>query len=49
MERRFNGSNYYFSTSFPNLIIGFPRYRVFVYNTTDRIATVNVFAYLTRR
>ena len=26
--------------------LGFPRYRVFLYNTSDRAATVNLFAYL---
>ncbi|MGH9323035.1 MAG: hypothetical protein ACRD3V_24500, partial [Vicinamibacteria bacterium] len=37
----------YFSGSRAGLAIAFPRYRVFVYNTTDRTAAVNVFAYLT--
>jgi hypothetical protein len=37
----------YFSGSHPGLAIAFPRYRVFLYNTTDRSASVNLFAYLT--
>lgn len=37
----------YFSGSRANLSIGFPRYRVFLFNTTDRSAAVNIFAYLT--
>jgi hypothetical protein len=37
----------YFSGSRAGLAIAFPRYRVFLYNTTDRSASVNVFAYLT--
>jgi hypothetical protein len=36
----------YFSGSSANLPIGFPSYRVFLYNTTERSASVNVFAYL---
>jgi len=27
--------------------VGFPRYRVLLYNTSDKTATVNLFAYLT--
>ena len=37
----------YFSGSRAGLAIGFPRYRVFLFNTTDRSAAVNIFAYLT--
>jgi hypothetical protein len=37
----------YFSGSRAGLAVAFPRYRVFLYNTTDRSAAVNVFAYLT--
>ena len=37
----------YFSGSRAGLAIGFSRYRVFLYNTTDRSASVNIFAYLT--
>lgn len=36
----------YFSGRSDNLPIGFPSYRVFLYNTTERSASVNVFAYL---
>ena len=36
----------YFSATRSGLAVGFPRYRVFLYNTTDRSASVNVFAYL---
>ncbi|HSF15410.1 MAG TPA: hypothetical protein VLK65_07645 [Vicinamibacteria bacterium] len=37
----------YFSGSRAGLSVAFPRYRAFLYNTTDRSASVNVFAYLT--
>ena len=37
----------YFSGSRAGLAIGFARYRVFLFNTTDRSAAVNIFAYLT--
>ncbi|HEY7700595.1 MAG TPA: hypothetical protein VIE88_19355 [Vicinamibacteria bacterium] len=37
----------YFSGSRSGLAIAFPRYRVLLYNTTDRSAVVNVFVYLT--
>lgn len=37
----------YFSGSRAGLAVAFPRYRVFLYNTTDRSAAVNIFAYLT--
>lgn len=37
----------YFSGSRAGLAIAFPRYRVFLFNTTDRSAAVNIFAYLT--
>jgi hypothetical protein len=36
----------YFSASQAGLSVAFPRYRVFLYNTTDRSASVNIFAYL---
>jgi hypothetical protein len=36
----------YFSASRAGLAVAFPRYRVFLYNTTDRSASVNIFAYL---
>lgn len=37
----------YFSGSRSGLAVAFPRYRVYLYNTTDRSASVNLFAYLT--
>lgn len=37
----------YFSGSSASLPLGFPRYRVFVYNTTPQSVTVDIFAYLT--
>jgi hypothetical protein len=37
----------YFSGTRAGLAIAFPRYRVYLYNTTDRSASVNLFAYLT--
>ncbi len=37
----------YFSGYRAGLAIAFPRYRVFLFNTTDRSAAVNIFAYLT--
>lgn len=43
---RFQQSSY-FAASEAKLPIAFPRYRVLVYNSTDKAAAVNVFAYLT--
>lgn len=37
----------YFSGTRAGLAVAFPRYRVYLYNTTDRSASVNLFAYLT--
>lgn len=37
----------YFAAAPVRLAVGFPRYRVMVYNNTDKSASVNVFAYLT--
>lgn len=37
----------YFSGSQGGLTLAFPRYRVYLYNTTDRSASVDIFAYLT--
>ncbi len=31
----------------PRFIVGFPRYRVFLYNTTDKTVTATLYAYLT--
>ncbi|MCH9650103.1 MAG: hypothetical protein K0U98_17840 [Deltaproteobacteria bacterium] len=36
----------YFSASEADLPIAFPRYRILLYNSTDKTASVNVFAYL---
>jgi len=36
----------YFASSQPRYMIGFSRYRVLLYNTTDKTVTVSVFAYL---
>ncbi len=40
------GDAMYFSGSRAGLPIAFPKYRVFLYNTTDRSASVDVYAYL---
>jgi hypothetical protein len=37
----------FFSGSSPSLPLGFPTYRVFVYNTTEQSVTVDIYAYLT--
>ena len=37
----------YFASNQPRHIIGFSRYRLFLYNTTDKTVTASVFAYLT--
>ncbi len=37
----------YFSSSQTRAQIGFPRYRTYFYNTTDKTVTVNFYAYLT--
>jgi len=31
----------------PRFVVGFPRYRVFLYNTTDKTVTATLYAYLT--
>jgi hypothetical protein len=36
----------YFASEQPEFQLGFPRYRVYFYNTTDRPASVSLFAYL---
>jgi hypothetical protein len=41
------GGSVYFASSPERSILAFPRYRVFLYNTTDKTATVNLYAYLT--
>ena len=37
----------YFSASESSLPIAFPRYRILLYNSTDKTASVNLYAYLT--
>ena len=37
----------YFASGQPSATLGFPRYKVYFYNTTDRPASVTLFAYLT--
>lgn len=41
------GEGLYFSGASASLAIAFPRYRAFLYNTTNRSAAVDVFAYVT--
>jgi len=41
------GASLSFASAQERFTLGFPRYRVFLYNTTDKTATVNVYAYLT--
>lgn len=42
-----SGASAYFASSSERLVVAFPRYRVLLYNTSDKTATVNLFAYLT--
>ena len=37
----------YFASSQPRYYVGFPSYRILLYNTTDKTVTVNLYAYLT--
>ncbi len=37
----------YFASNQPRYTVGFPSYRVLLYNTTDKAVEVNLFAYLT--
>ena len=41
------GASVYFASDSERFTVAFPRYRVFLYNTTDKTASVNLFAYLT--
>jgi hypothetical protein len=41
------GASLHFASSPERFTIAFPRYRVFLYNTTDKTASVNLYAYLT--
>jgi DNA-binding beta-propeller fold protein YncE len=36
----------YFASNQPRYQVGFPRYRIYFYNTADKAVTVNLFAYL---
>lgn len=38
----------YFSSGQPKYTIGFDRYRIYYFNTTDKTATVHLYAYLTQ-
>lgn len=38
----------YFSSGQPKYTVGFDRYRVYYFNTTDKTATVHLYAYLTQ-
>jgi len=38
----------YFASDQPRLLVGFPRYRVYLYNTSQKAVSVNLFAYLTQ-
>jgi hypothetical protein len=42
-----SGLSPYFASEPEKFIIGFPRYRIFYYNTTDRTVGVNLYVYLT--
>jgi hypothetical protein len=42
-----SGASLYFASAQQRFTLGFPRYRVLLYNTTDKTATVNLYAYLT--
>lgn len=42
-----SGASAYFSSKSERVPLGFPRYRVVLWNTTDKTATVNLYAYLT--
>ncbi len=37
----------YFASDQPRLLVGFPRYRVYLYNTSQKAVSVNLYAYLT--
>jgi hypothetical protein len=40
-------STAYFQSDQPRYLVAFPRYRVLLYNTTDKSVTANLYAYLT--
>ena len=44
-----SGASPYFASNQPRSAVGFPRYRVLLYNTSAKAVSVNLFAYLTTR
>ena len=42
-----SGASPYFASSGNRLPVGFPRYRTYFYNTSDKTVSVNLYAYLT--
>jgi hypothetical protein len=42
-----SGASGYFASRSERLVVGFPRYRVLLWNTADKSVTVNLYAYLT--
>jgi hypothetical protein len=42
-----SGASPYFASSANRFQVGFPRYRTYFYNTSDKTVTVNLYAYLT--
>ena len=42
-----SGASPYFASSGNRFSVGFPRYRTYFYNTSDKTVTVNLYAYLT--
>jgi hypothetical protein len=42
-----SGASPYFASSATSVKIGFPRYRTYFYNSSDKTVTVNLYAYLT--
>ena len=41
------GSSPYTASESQHFLVGFPRYRIWLYNTSDRTVSANLFAYLT--
>lgn len=41
------GASPLFASNQPRVVVAFPRYRVFLYNTTDKTVSVTLYAYLT--
>jgi hypothetical protein len=42
-----SGASPYFASNASQVEVGFPRYRTYFYNTSDKTVTVNLYAYLT--